>query len=524
MALKMSASNSSADPRSFDPAFYADLVEHAADPIVSIDPAGSVRIWNRAAERVFGYRREEVAGRPLDLLWPAGDAGQRWIAEALDAKAARCQEWRLVGAGDAPVEVLVTLSPVLRADGALAGMSGIFRDLAARRLREEERDALRLRLMQSEKMTVMSELIGGVAHELNNPLTGLIGYAQLLLDAPCDARVHRTLARIRDEATRCHRIVQNLLGFARDRHTDLRAVQVNEVLQATVELRAYAMRVDNIWVVKDLQADLPCVEADPHQLQQVFMNLLANAHQALVATGKGGVVTIATRRRGKEVEVKIADNGPGIAAENLGRIFEPFFTTKAAEGTGLGLALCKGIVEKHHGSIGVSSQPGVGTVFTLDLPAFGGAAAKAAIPVPSRSLLPEAVGVEQPRRVLVVDDEDTIREFLEEILLARGHQVATAANGMLALARIRAGHYDAVITDLRMPAMNGRELYEALVREYPALARRVIFATGDLVARQTTEFLHSTGNPFLEKPFSVRSLVEALRRIEPQNNTSSTGT
>jgi len=371
---------------------------------------------------------------------------------------------------------------------------------------------------------VMSELIGGVAHELNNPLTGLIGYAQLLLDAPCDPRVQRTLTRIRDEATRCHRIVQNLLDFARDQHTDLRAVQVNDVLVATVELRAYAMRVDNIWVVKDLQSNLPCVQADPHQLQQVFMNLIANAHQALVAAGKGGVVTLTTRRRGKHVEVRIADNGPGIAEENLGRIFQPFFTTKAAEGTGLGLALCKGIVEKHHGTIGVSSQRGIGTAFTLDFPASGEVAAVAATPASSRSAAPEAMGTEEPRRVLVVDDEDTIREFLEEILLARGHQVATAANGMLALARIRAGHYDAVITDLRMPAMNGRELYEALVREYPDLARRVIFATGDLVARQTTEFLHSTGNPFLEKPFSIRSLVEALRRIEPQNSTSSTGT
>lgn len=507
-----------------DPRFFLDLVEHAGDPIVSINPAGHLQTWNRAAERVFGYRREEVIGRSLDLLWPAGEEGGRWLAEALAARAVRCQEWRLLGAGDSPVEVLVTLSPVLRADGVLAGMSGIFRDLAARRLREEERDALRLRLMHSEKMTVMSELIGGVAHELTNPLTGLIGYAQLLLDAPCDARVHRSLSRIHDEATRCHRIVQNLLGFARDRHTDLRAVQVNEVLAATVELRAYAMRVDNIWVVKDLQSGLPSVKADPHQLQQVFMNLIANAHQALVATGKGGVVTIATRRHGKDVEVRIADNGPGIAPEHLSRIFEPFFTTKAEEGTGLGLALCKGIVEKHDGRIAVSSQPGVGTVFTLDLPAIGGAGAVATASSPRRSLLPEAIGVEQPRRVLVVDDEDTIREFLEEILLARGHQVATAANGTLALARIRAGHYDAVITDLRMPAMNGRELYEALVQEYPDLARRVIFATGDLVARQTTEFLQSTGNPFLEKPFSIRSLVEALRRIEPQNSTSSTGT
>ena len=505
-----------------DPSFFVDLVEHAADPIVSIDPSGRIRTWNGAAEQVLGYRREEVIGRPLDLLWPAGEEGQRWIAEALAGKTARCQEWRLLGAGDAPVDVLVTLSPVLRADGGLAGMSGVFRDLAARRLREEERDALRLRLMQSEKMTVVSELLGGVAHELNNPLTGLIGYAQLLLDAPCDPRVQRTLARIRDEATRCHRIVQNLLDFARDQRTDFRAVQVNDILKATVELRAYAMRVDNIWVVKDLEADLPCVQGDPHQLQQVFMNLIANAHQALVAAGKGGVVTLTTRRRGKHVEVRITDNGPGIADEHLSRIFQPFFTTKAAEGTGLGLALCKGIVEKHHGTIGVSSQRGIGTVFTLDFPASGEGAAVVAAPV--RSVLPEVVGAEEPRRVLVVDDEDTIREFLEEILLARGHQVATAANGMLALARIRAGHYDAIITDLRMPAMNGRELYEALVREYPDLARRVIFATGDLVARQTTEFLHSTGNPFLEKPFSIRSLVEALRRIEPQNSTSSTGT
>jgi two-component system NtrC family sensor kinase len=358
-----------------------------------------------------------------------------------------------------------------------------------------------------------------VAHELNNPLTGVIGYAQLLRDGCGPEELERNLERIQEEARRCHRIVQNLLAFSRKRRPQRLPVDVHRVLEETLDLRAYQMRVDNIWLVKDFEDDLPVVEGDAHQLQQVFMNLVTNAHQALAASGKGGVLTVATRAVRGFVEVRVSDNGPGIPDRIRRRIFEPFFTTKApGQGTGLGLSICHGIVTGHGGRLSVSSRPGVETTFVVEIPTGAADALRAAAPAPEqrkrepsreRSEIREA-----PRRVLVVDDEESIREFLEEALQARGHEVDTAANGLMALDRLRSARYDAVITDLKMPGMNGRQLFESIRREEPELARRVIFATGDLVAADTMEFLRGTGNTYLEKPFSLRSIAEALDQLE----------
>ncbi len=217
--------------------------------------------------------------------------------------------------------------------------------------------------------------------------------------------------------------------------------------------------------------------------------------------------------------IRFVDNGPGIPEDIRNRIFEPFFTTKEVNmGTGLGLSLCHGIVQDHGGTISVTSRSSVETIFVVELPAESGAAAAAEGDervLDASGAVPQRAEVqEKERRILVVDDEETILEFLSEALRMRGHEVDCAANGLHALDRIREQPYDAVITDLKMPGMSGRQFYEALSRELPAMASKVIFATGDLVARDTTEFLESTGNTYLEKPFSIRSIAEALRQLE----------
>ena len=496
---------------------YRSLLQHNQEAIFLLEPSTlAIQETNPCAARLVGRSPATLIG----VSWPDLAQGEEaenargYLERAAAGAGSPAHEVRLRTADNR--RVILEISASLVRAGQEAHLQILGRNVTERRQAETEREALRLRLMQSEKLSVMGELLSGVAHELNNPLTGVIGYAQLLMNQSSAEPLRRNLERIQEEAQRCHKIVQNLLGFARQRRAEKVKVELNRVLDETLDLRSYQMRVDNIWVVKDFHPDLPLVEGDPHQLQQVFINLVTNAHQALVSAGRGGVLTVTTRPRRGHVEIRLADNGPGIPEEIRTKIFEPFFTTKGVgQGTGLGLSICHGIIQDHAGRLSVSSQPGVETAFVIELPTGeDGSLRIADKPSPAAEPPQPAEINERPRRVLVVDDEGSIREFLEEALRSRGHEVDTAANGLLALDRMRDTAYDAVITDLKMPGMNGRQLYEELRKAHPEVASRVIFATGDLVATDTLEFLQSTGNPYLEKPFSIRSIAEALDGLD----------
>ena len=498
---------------------YRSLVHHSLEAIFLVDPLAftiqeanpcAVALTGRSAERLVGMRWPDlICSEDMEM-------GRRYLEEAAATGSGGIQEIRLRCPDQGELTLEITAGSVRSSEAPFLQIIG--RDVTERRRAEGETEVMRSRLFQSEKLSAMGELISGVAHELNNPLTGVIGYAQLLLDTPDSENAQRNLERIQHEARRCHRIVQNLLAFARKRQCQWSSVSVNDLLVETLDLRAYQMRVDNIWVVRELDADLPRIQADSHQLQQVFVNLLNNAHQSMASTGRGGVLTVTSRRIQDRVMIRFADNGPGIPEDIRHRIFEPFFTTKKVNmGTGLGLSLCYGIIQDHGGTISVTSRGSVETVFVVELPAEASAvAAEGAERVLDASgAPPQEVEVhEKARRILVVDDEETILEFLSEALRMRGHEVDCAANGLHALDRIREQPYDAVITDLKMPGMSGRQFYQALSRELPAMARKVIFATGDLVAHDTIAFLESTGNTYLEKPFSIRSIAEALRQLE----------
>ena len=507
---------------------YRSLVQHAQEAIFLVSPEDLViREANPCAAHLTRRSAERLVGLPWPNLATEEDVGsaRRHLRAAVTSGAAPAREIHLQRPDDRRLILEITASAVRAGNDRFLQVIG--RDVTERHLAEGEREAMRNRLMQSEKLSVMGELISGVAHELNNPLTGVIGYAQLLRNQRDPNVLERNLERIQHEAKRCHRIVQNLLGFARQRRAEWTAVGVNELLEETLELRAYQMRVENIWVVREMQDDLPDVEGDPHQLQQVFVNLLNNAHQSMAASGRGGVLTVSTRMVRGWVMIRITDNGPGIPEEIRNRIFEPFFTTKGVgEGTGLGLSICHSIVQEHGGKLGVTSRLGAETTFVVEIKAVATQRVDGDEATDRKAGEPKSGAEieERRRRVLVVDDEETILEFLGEALRCRGHEVDCAANGLHALERMRKGQYDAVITDLKMPGMGGRQLYEALRREQPEMAPRVIFATGDLVARDTLDFLQSTGNTYLEKPFSIRCVAEALRRLDDQKSESSAGT
>lgn len=363
------------------------------------------------------------------------------------------------------------------------------------------------RLLQSEKMSSVGQLVSGVAHELNNPLTGVMGFAQLLLLRELDDTSRRHVETIYAEAERASKIVSNLLTFARRRRAQKEPANLNTLVERVLELRNYDLRVRNINTELELEPGLPETMVDTNQIQQVFLNIIINAEQAMRSDGGEGTLRIRSSASDGNVVVAFQDSGPGMSAETIRRIFDPFFTTKeAGEGTGLGLTISYGIIEDHGGRIWADSEPGRGTTFVIELPIVAGAA-----PVRRKPAEAAVAEVIERRRILVVDDEDSIQKLLTGVLEMDGHDVQVASNGREALDRVQREPFDLIITDIKMPVMGGPDLYKQLIDQANPLARRVIFITGDTVAPETRKFLQGVDNAVLAKPFRLRDVRESVR-------------
>jgi two-component system NtrC family sensor kinase len=367
-------------------------------------------------------------------------------------------------------------------------------------------------LIQSEKLSAVGQFVAGVAHELNNPLTSVIGFSELLQATSTDARQRDHLNHIVRNATRCHKIVHSLLGFSRQHEPERKLVQLQEVADAVIEIVAYDMRVNNIALERDYAAGLPPLLGDLHQLQQVVLNIVSNARQALETFRRDGRITLRTGATGDLVWLRIRDNGPGISPENLKKIFDPFFTTKPqGKGTGLGLSLSYGIVQEHRGSIRAESQPGVGTEFILEFPA--------AKPSDGQPLLfrpdsqPPMPAKPASLRILAVDDEESILQLVHEILSSEGHRVELAGGGEAALRLILANDYDVIVSDWKMPGLSGIGLYEELLQRKPDAARRMLFMTGDVIKDSFQTFLKQHARTCLPKPFALREFHAAVAGI-----------
>ncbi len=406
--------------------------------------------------------------------------------------------------GPDEVDLLTELSHDL-AYGILA-----LRTRAERQRMEVELEHQREARYQSDKLAAMGELLAGVAHELNNPLAVITGRSAIMCEKYRGQPLTQELEKVEQAAHRCARIVRNFLALARQQPLERRGAQLNQVVREAVELLAYPLRMENVEVAFDFADPLPEIWADPHQLHQVIVNLVTNAHHAMRQAPSPRRLTLTTRYSPAppRVRVDVADTGPGIQPEIQTRIFEPFFTTKPpGEGTGLGLSLCRGIVEGHGGTIRATSQPGHGAVFQIELP-VGSVPASGAEAMASGPLAPMIA-----RSVLVVDDEPEIGAMLAELLTADGHRVATAANGAEALARLLEGSYDLILCDLRMPKMDGPTLYSELERRLPHLVQRIIFFTGDSLSSAAREFLDRTAAPRVGKPFNFGELRRVIDQV-----------
>jgi two-component system NtrC family sensor kinase len=360
-------------------------------------------------------------------------------------------------------------------------------------------------LLGSEKMALMGQVVAGIAHELNNPLTIVIGNIQLMMTRELNEKNVQSLKRIQDGAERASKIVKNLLTFARQEKPERKQTDINAVLKKSLELRAYELKVSNIEVSTSFTEDLPETMADPHQLQQVFLNLIVNAEQAMIETHGKGLLRLSTRAEAGKVLVFFSDDGPGIPNEHLRRIFEPFFTTKAVgKGTGLGLSICQGIIVEHGGRIDVVSTVGRGTTFIIELPVQRWVAPT--IPEPEVVRVPSV----SRKRILVVEDEAQIRQLFEDVIRSAGHDVQTADNGRVALDMLDRENFDLIITDVKMPEVSGSDFYAAIKRKGAALEQRLIFVTGDLMNAETLRFIESTGRPWLGKPFDITAITRTI--------------
>lgn len=383
---------------------------------------------------------------------------------------------------------------------------------------QQELDETRRQLFQVNKVSSVGQMVATVAHELNNPLNGVLGFAQLMIKRAEDEKMRRDLQKIESEARRATKIVHTLLTFVREHSPERQQVNINDIISSMVEMREHHRMMNHIDLSLEMDAGLPETVAEAHQIGQVILNLISNAEQAIIGSKvKGDIhVSSALASDGDQpvIRITIKDSGPGMPPDVLSRIFDPFFTTKTtSEGTGLGLSICKQIIEEHEGTLTVDSREGAGATFVLDLPVImDDEALTTTADEPSHSTESAPAS-----RGLVIDDEMVVREFVEETFTSEGHQIDTVENGKQAFEAIKAHRYDFIICDLKMPEVNGQTFYDVVKNFDDRLSRRIIFITGDTASLETEEFVEGTGNYYMYKPFQLDDLIAMVNRVIMEN-------
>ena len=493
-------------------ALKSAIVDHALAAVVTTDEQGRIVEFNPAAQRMFSRSREEMIGRP---------AGGTIVPESLrDAylddlrRLRRGEPVRLIGrrvevtalrpdGTEFPVDVVLWRTRVGEETFFTASLYDLSERRAAHQEIERQRDALR----QAEKLAAMGSLLAGVAHELNNPLAIVMGRASLL-EAKCsDPALRADASRIREAANRCGRIVGTFLAMARKRPAVHGPVQLNDLVRGAVDLLQYNLRTAGVAVELRLHAELPVVAADADQLGQVLLNLIVNAQQSLAQVEPPRLLRIETDHDATGIWLRVADNGIGVPASSRERIFDAFVTTKAeGAGTGIGLAVSRSVAVEHGGDLRLEATSPFdrGASFRLDLPLRPATLDAPPPPTPPESA--PATG-----RVLVVDDEPELATMMRDALEAAGYEVATAESGAVALALLDEARFDVIVSDLRMPDMDGRVLWRTVRERHRELAQRFIFVTGDTLSPLAIDFRRESGADGLEKPFAASELVQRVQ-------------
>lgn len=466
----------------------ADAIKDAA---VSIDAESNIVHWNAAFERKFDSPR---VSDPLSSHF--NPPGLRALIKAtMNVTTARDAEMVSDEGGTHAAAFKITAVPMADDDESGARMVLVIDDIS------EQADQ-RNRMVANSRLVAVGEMAAGVAHELNNPLTAVLGFSQLALKQMVDPVLRKDLESIASEAERAGQIVDNLLGFARSHAGRGDRFDAAASLQKVLDLREYECRVNNIDVVTYLDPDTPITRADAHRMEQVFLNLIGNAIHAISEGAGRGNITVGLVAIDGLIRISITDDGPGIPEDVLPHIFEQFYTTKpVGKGTGLGLHICQEIVRDHGGEIRVESHSRRGTTFVVEIPVV-----EVQEPEEQEPSKPEEPKSFTMLKVLAVDDEPVITDLLSRILTGLGHEADIASDGAEALRMINLSDYDAILLDVKMPGLGGPEVLRCIDGLRPELAERVMFITGDTVSPRTQTFLQNQEVDVLPKPFSLEEL------------------
>ena len=473
-----------------------------------------------AARQLFG----PMDGVPtVRESWASSEAQAAFLEALTSRRAIDGMDVELVRAGGEIFRATVS-ARLIEYDGEDLVVSAVY-DLTERRAAEDEIARQRELLHQSEKLSALGQVLASVAHELNNPLSVLVGQSFMLQELAEDPKIAERAEKVGNAANRCARIVKTFLAMARQQPTEQMQVEVNQVVEAALEVTGYSLRASGIDVSLSLADGLPAILADADQLQQVLTNLIVNAQHALDGNEGSRTLRIATRLRcaatpggvpGKpdpgQVEILVADNGPGIPEEIRARVFEPLFTTKTqGAGTGVGLALSHRLVELHGGTIEIEESPHPGAVFVVRFPACGGMPAEAQAEMLRPPCAPRAAS--SGHRILVIDDEPDVADFLAEVLTGAGHQVALSTSGAETLRHLESGPFDVILSDIRMPEIDGPALFKLLGDRWPESVPVLAFITGDTLSSRVKAFLDSSGRPFIGKPITPDEVRDLVARV-----------
>jgi len=484
---------------------YKKALDISEDGVLLQNKKGDLLLANPAFCNIFGASESDIIEQGLPALLTAEGCTilqDKIIPESLQLTTAKGEVEGVRTGGDL-FELSITSICIRSKNNTVEGFVSLYQDLTREKEIQNQRN-------QSEKLATMGEMLAGVAHELNNPLTSVVGFSELLLRKKVNKDIKNQLRKISSEAIRTSKIVQNLLSVVRSHKPEKTLVGLNGVIHNVLELKSRQLRVDNIRIIRKLTPDqsLPRIIGDYQQMVEVLLNLVNNAHNAMVSYRQKGTLTVKTEAVGDSVYIRVKDTGPGIPEEIKSKLFQPFFTTSTA-GTGLGLSISREIVKEHFGDLVLEETKGRGSTFIIRLPI-----APDQIAEPGESLK-KTVPHPGPLSILVVDDEEMILDFYYHFLTQLGHTPHLVKSVKEALQSLESAEYDLIISDIKIPGINGETFYDLLKTSHSPLTKRFIFVTGDILSERINRVLKENHICVLHKPFVLSQLERTIHMVVP---------
>lgn len=481
------------------------IIDHVSHALVALDDSMRVIHTNLPFRKIFDVDEDVVQKKTSISQVMNDDSLTGVLRQCLDAgEPLREMEYTYSPVNDAEARQFLLDASKFTTPLNQEGILLSFNEITEWKVRQSQ-------VTEASRLVSIGEMAAGIAHEINNPLAAVMGFAQLAMRRNVDDSIRRDLDKILSESKRASKIIANLQSFARRYKPRQQPVNVIEILQKVLNFREYELQVSNINLTTKLDPSTPLLMGDEHQLDQVFLNILINAEHMMSITNGGGNLSIEIGRQGDKVLISFEDDGPGIEPDVMPKIFDPFFTTnEVGKGTGLGLSICYGIIHEHGGCIRVSSTPGNGATFIVELPApevvydhiLNGDDWNA-----------ESGNDSRPLNVLVVDDEPMVVEFLSRVLSEFGHTVVAAESGDAVLEMDNLERFDLIILDVRMPGVGSETLFDHIQGLPYGVSDRVVYITGDATNPDTRAFIDKTGSQVLTKPFTIEDLLTVVRRM-----------